>query len=85
MPIGYKPPAYITSLHVEVSQTFIDYRPLYLPTAAVLSVKSFLLSTILRPGANKALLSMIGEDLFLYMTNRPPHEAQKDIDLNQDR
>ena len=85
LPIGYEPPAYITSLHVELSQVYIDYRPLYLPTAALLSVKSFLISTILRPGSNKALLSMIGEDVCLLMTNRPPQDSQLAIDINQDR
>ena len=85
MPIGYEPPAYITSLHVELREVHVDYRPLYLPTAALLSLSSFTLSTILRPGSNKALLSMIGEDVSVFMTNRPPQDTQMNVDINQDR
>ena len=53
LPVGYTPPAYITSLHLQLNKVQIDYRPIYLPTSSLLCIESFFISTILRPNSDK--------------------------------
>ena len=84
LPIGYTPPAYITDLHFQLNRVQIDYRPLHLPTSSLLCIESFMLSTMLRPNSEKALLSMIGEKISLYLTNRPPQPETVRVDINYD-
>lgn len=84
LPVGYEPPAYITSLHLNLKDMFIDYRPLYLASCAVLSIDCFTLSTVLRPNSKKVLLSMIGEYVALHISTRLPAESHKAIDLKND-
>jgi autophagy-related protein 2 len=84
LPVGYEPPAYVTSLHVSLKDIFLDYRPLYTSECAILSIDSFTLSTVLRPNSKVITLSMIGEYIAVHMTRRQLGEGQRNIDLKND-
>ncbi|XP_045024451.1 autophagy-related protein 2 homolog A isoform X1 [Daphnia magna] len=67
---GYCTPTVITELHLNISDCGIDYRPLYLPARAFLSVGAVNVSSNIMALTNSSVLRFVVEDACLYLSNR---------------
>ena len=67
---GYQLPHILTELHTHIRSCAIDYRPLYLPYRAMVTLETFSVSSNLLAEADMSVLDFLFEDAVLYMSNR---------------
>jgi hypothetical protein len=83
---GYILPIVITELHLNVSNSSVDYRPLNLPTKSLVAFKSLRISSNVTQNSQMTMLVFNIEDLFLFLTNRQFSRTELDMtyDLRRD-
>lgn len=67
---GYEAPVVITELHLSVTNSSIDYRPLNLDTKALIGFKSLRLTSNVTQSSNSTLLVFNIEDIYLFLSNQ---------------
>lgn len=66
---GYIVPIVVTELHLNITNSSIDYRPLKLDTKALIAFKSLRISSNVAQNSQATLLIFNVEDLYLFLTN----------------
>ena len=76
---GFEPPAVVTELHFSVASCAVDYRPKYLPHAALVTVEHLSISSNLVYECRSSLLRLVYEVSFtsenlsqIYCLEHPP-------------
>ncbi|XP_037072368.1 autophagy-related protein 2 homolog A-like [Pollicipes pollicipes] len=67
---GYDMPATVTQLHLLVTRSALDYRPLNLPYQYLVTVDSFILSSHLAAATSTSVLRFILEEAALHVADR---------------
>ncbi|XP_078034719.1 autophagy-related 2 isoform X1 [Augochlora pura] len=67
---GYCPPGILTELHLHLWNCAIDYRPLYLPLRAMVTLGNFSVSSNIAAQTNTSTLHFIAEDIALFISNK---------------
>ncbi|XP_013385934.1 autophagy-related protein 2 homolog B-like [Lingula anatina] len=68
--LGYTLPTIVTELHVYLRGCAIDYRPLYLPYRAMVTVESFSVSSNIIADSCMSLLRFLVDDAALYLSDK---------------
>lgn len=79
--LGYTWPKIVTELHCHLWSCAIDYRPLYLPLRAMLTVETFSISSNIIAESPTSLLRFIVDDAALYISDKCS-EASVDLRKN---
>jgi autophagy-related protein 2 len=77
---GYKPVDVVTSLYIHLYSCMIDYRPLFLPFRAALTIGSFSLSSNIVYTSPQSVLRLILNTVELHLSNK----TNDKVDLQQD-
>nr|DBA14499.1 TPA: hypothetical protein GDO54_005457 [Pyxicephalus adspersus] len=67
--LGYNPPASITTFHVHLWNCALDYRPLYLPIRALLTVETFSISCSVALDKSSSSLRIILDEAALHLSD----------------
>ncbi|KAI5741739.1 hypothetical protein M8J76_016678 [Diaphorina citri] len=78
---GYEPLPIVVEYHQHFFDCALDYRPLYLPYSALISLGSFSICCNLAARTTSSTLRFIAEDISLFISNRKIHRT---VDLKQD-
>ncbi|XP_058129577.1 autophagy-related protein 2 homolog A [Anopheles ziemanni] len=70
---GYTPLGVVTEMHLHLWDCAIDYRPLYFPYRAIITVGSFMISSNITSGSSGLTLNFIAEDVTLSLA---PQQVQ---------
>lgn len=68
--LGYNPPASITTFHVHLWSCALDYRPLYLPIRAMLTVETFSISCSVALDKSSSSLRIILDEAALHLSDK---------------
>ncbi|XP_038604419.1 autophagy-related protein 2 homolog B isoform X4 [Tachyglossus aculeatus] len=68
--LGYNPPASVTTFHVHLWSCALDYRPLYLPTRALLKVETFSISSNVAFDKSSSTLRIIMDEAALHLSDK---------------
>ncbi|CAJ0944686.1 unnamed protein product [Ranitomeya imitator] len=68
--LGYSPPTSITTFHVHLWSCALDYRPLYLPIRALLTVETFSISCSVALDKSSSSLRIILDEAALHLSDR---------------
>ncbi|CAH2327935.1 autophagy-related 2 homolog B isoform X1 [Pelobates cultripes] len=68
--LGYNPPASITTFHVHLWNCALDYRPLFLPTRALLTVETFSISCSVALDKSSTNLRIILDEATLHLSDK---------------
>ncbi|XP_018413862.1 PREDICTED: autophagy-related protein 2 homolog B [Nanorana parkeri] len=68
--LGYNPPASITTFHVHLWSCALDYRPLYLPIRALLTVETFSISCSVALDKSSSSLRIILDEAALHLSDK---------------
>ncbi|XP_053553473.1 autophagy-related protein 2 homolog B isoform X2 [Bombina bombina] len=68
--LGYCPPASITTFHVHLWSCVLDYRPLYLPLRALLTVETFSISCSVALDKSSSSLRIILDEAALHLSDK---------------
>ncbi|MEE6494448.1 hypothetical protein FKM82_017142 [Ascaphus truei] len=79
--LGYSPPASITTFHIHLWSCALDYRPLYLPMRALLTVETFSISCSVALDKSSSTLRMILDEAALHLSDKCNAVA---VNLNRD-
>ncbi|XP_069493788.1 autophagy-related protein 2 homolog B isoform X2 [Ambystoma mexicanum] len=79
--LGYNPPASVTTFHIHLWSCALDYRPLHLPTKALLTVESFSISRSVALDKVSSTLRLILDETALYLSDKCNSVA---VNLNRD-
>ncbi|KAJ8309402.1 hypothetical protein KUTeg_014276 [Tegillarca granosa] len=66
--LGYVLPKVLTELHIHLWNCAVDYRPLYIPTKAVLAVEAFSVSSNIVANSPTSLLRFVIDDAGLFLS-----------------
>ncbi|XP_076284575.1 autophagy-related 2 isoform X1 [Lasioglossum baleicum] len=77
---GYCPPGILTELHLHLWNCAIDYRPVYLPLRAMVTLGNFSVSSNIAAQTNTSTLRFIADDIALFISNK----LQKTVDIKRD-
>ncbi|KAI4468685.1 autophagy-related 2 isoform a [Holotrichia oblita] len=85
---GYNAKDVLTELHVHLWDCAIDYRPLYLPLRAIVTLGNFSMSSHLSAQANTSTLRFIAEECDLFLSEKAPSRngipSSAPVDLKRD-
>lgn len=79
--LGYNPPTSITTFHIHLWSCALDYRPLHLPTRALLTVETFSISRSVALDKLASTLRIILDEAALYLSDKCNAVA---VNLNRD-
>ncbi len=79
---GYIQPVVITELHLNVTNSSVDYRPVNLKTKSLIAFKSLRISSNVTQNSQLTMLVFNIEDLFVFLTNR--QFTKTDVDMAYD-
>uniref|UniRef100_A0A6J0TYM4 Autophagy-related protein 2 homolog B isoform X1 n=1 Tax=Pogona vitticeps TaxID=103695 RepID=A0A6J0TYM4_9SAUR len=68
--LGYNPPASITTFHVHLWSCALNYRPLFLPTRALLTVETFSISSSVALDKSSSTLRIILDEAALHLSDK---------------
>ncbi|XP_053331236.1 autophagy-related protein 2 homolog B [Spea bombifrons] len=68
--LGYNPPASITTFHIHLWNCALDYRPLFLPTRALLTVETFSISCSVSLDKSSTNLRIILDEAALHLSDK---------------
>uniref|UniRef100_A0A8C5N3S7 Autophagy related 2B n=1 Tax=Leptobrachium leishanense TaxID=445787 RepID=A0A8C5N3S7_9ANUR len=68
--LGYNPPSSIPTFHVHLWNCALDYRPLYLPTRALLTVETFSISCSVALDKSSTSLRIILDEAALHLSDK---------------
>ncbi|KAM8921116.1 autophagy-related protein 2 homolog B isoform 2-T2 [Pelodytes ibericus] len=68
--LGYNPPASITTFHIHLWNCALDYRPLFLPTRALLTVETFSISCSVALDKSSTSLRIILDEAALHLSDK---------------
>ncbi|KAM9294636.1 LOW QUALITY PROTEIN: autophagy-related protein 2 homolog B [Gastrophryne carolinensis] len=68
--LGYNPPASVTTFHVHLWSCALDYRPLFLPIRALLTVETFSISCCVALDKSSSSLRIILDEAALHLSDR---------------
>ncbi|XP_052865344.1 autophagy-related protein 2 homolog A [Anopheles cruzii] len=68
---GYTPLGVVTEMHLHLWDCAIDYRPLYFPYRAIITVGSFMISSNITTASSGLTLNFIAEDVTLSLAPQP--------------
>ncbi|NXP28264.1 ATG2B protein, partial [Scytalopus superciliaris] len=68
--LGYNPPATITTFHVHLWSCALDYRPLFLPVRALLTVETFSISSSVAVDKSSSTLRIILDEAALHLSDK---------------
>ncbi|KAM4690397.1 autophagy-related protein 2 homolog B isoform 2-T2 [Rhinophrynus dorsalis] len=68
--LGYNPPASITTFHIHLWSCALDYRPLYLPLRALLTVETFSISCSVALDKSSSSLRIILDEAALHLSDK---------------
>ncbi|KAG8561555.1 hypothetical protein GDO81_015389 [Engystomops pustulosus] len=68
--LGYSPPTSITTFHVHLWSCALDYRPLYLPVRALLTVETFSISCSVSLDKSSSSLRIILDEAALHLSDK---------------
>ncbi|KAG9481125.1 hypothetical protein GDO78_010398 [Eleutherodactylus coqui] len=68
--LGYSPPTSITTFHVHLWSCALDYRPLYLPIRALLTVETFSISCSVALDKSSSSLRIILDEAALHLSDK---------------
>ncbi|KAM4664267.1 autophagy-related protein 2 homolog B isoform 2-T2 [Discoglossus pictus] len=68
--LGYSPPASITTFHVHLWSCVLDYRPLYLPLRALLTVETFSISCSVALDKSSSSLRIILDEAAFHLSDK---------------
>ncbi|XP_076360508.1 autophagy-related 2 isoform X2 [Tachypleus tridentatus] len=77
---GYVPPTIVTELHLHLWSCAIDYRPLYLPLRAMVTMENFSISSNIVAHTTTSVLRIIAEEMCLFISDKGETDA---IDLKK--
>ncbi|KAI5633052.1 hypothetical protein NE865_14270 [Phthorimaea operculella] len=89
---GYSPSTVLSELHVQLWDNAIDYRPLYLPIRALITLGNFTVSSNLIAATNTSCLRFLAQECTLFLSHlhgtksnsAVPQDDDKMPDLNKD-
>ncbi|OQR77918.1 autophagy-related protein 2B-like [Tropilaelaps mercedesae] len=78
---GHVQSSVVTELHFNLEKSIIDYRPLYIPYGAIVSIENFSLSSNIVPKSTASTLRLIFEETYLFIAHninktQPPDLAK---------
>ncbi|KFO21339.1 Autophagy-related protein 2 like protein B, partial [Fukomys damarensis] len=79
--LGYNPPTSFTTFHVHLWSCALDYRPLYLPIRALLTVETFSISSSVALDKSSSTLRIIMDEAALHLSDKCNNVT---INLNRD-
>ncbi|XP_069064370.1 autophagy-related protein 2 homolog B isoform X2 [Pleurodeles waltl] len=79
--LGYNPPTSLTTFHIHLWSCALDYRPLHLPTRALLTVETFSISRSVAFDKLSSTLRIILDEAALYLSDKCNAVA---VNLNRD-
>ncbi|KAM3919804.1 autophagy-related protein 2 homolog B isoform 1-T3 [Leptodactylus fuscus] len=68
--LGYSPPTSITTFHIHLWSCALDYRPLYLPVRALLTVETFSISCSVALDKSSSSLRIILDEAALHLSDK---------------
>nr|XP_018917848.1 PREDICTED: autophagy-related protein 2 homolog B isoform X1 [Bemisia tabaci] len=82
--MGYTPSQIVTELHIQFFNCAVDYRPLYLPYAALLSFGSFNLSSNIVARTSSSTLRFMAEEVALALTDKVSVTSGRTLNVKKD-